>query len=86
MNCQRARELIDPLIDDEVGVAEAGEIRRHFADCEECNLAYRNLLHLSSTLKDNSLYHRAPETLKKRVSLSLREEVEVAGVEPTGLV
>ena len=74
MNCKRARELIDPLLDGELDLPQAGEIRRHLAECESCNLAHRNLLTLSSSLKENSLYHHAPDDLQKRIRLSLREE------------
>jgi anti-sigma factor (TIGR02949 family) len=78
LNCQRAHELIDPFLDGELDLSQAGAVRGHLAECEECNLAYGNLLTLSSTLKENSLYHRAPEDLHKRIRLSLREEVETA--------
>jgi hypothetical protein len=36
---------------------------------------HRNLLTLSSSLKENSLYHHAPEGLQKCLQLSLREVV-----------
>ena len=72
LNCQRARELIDPFLDGELDPLQAGEIRRHIGECEACNLAHRNLLALSSGLKENSLYHHAPDGLHKRIRLSLR--------------
>jgi predicted anti-sigma-YlaC factor YlaD len=75
MNCQRAQELIDPFLDGELDLHQAGEIRRHLGECEECNIVHRNLLTLSSSLKENSLYHHAPEGLQKRLQLSLREVV-----------
>jgi predicted anti-sigma-YlaC factor YlaD len=73
LNCQRARELIDPYLDGELDLPQAGEICRHLGECESCNLAHRTLLILSSSLKENSLYHHAPDDLQKRVLLSLRE-------------
>jgi anti-sigma factor RsiW len=75
MNCQRAQELIDPFLDGELDLHQTGEIRRHLGECEECNFVHRNLLTLSSSLKENSLYHHAPEGLQKRLQLSLWEEV-----------
>ena len=74
VNCQRARELIDPFLDGELDLHQAREIRRHLGECEACNIAHRNLLTLSSTLKENPLYHHAPEGLQKRIQLSLHEE------------
>lgn len=75
VNCKRARELIEPFLDGELDLHQAGEIRRHLEACEECNIVRRNLLTLSSSLKENSLYHRAPGGLQKRIQLSLREEL-----------
>ena len=75
LNCQRARELIDPFLDGELDLHQAGEIRRHLGECEECNIAHRNLLTLSLGLKENSLYHRAPAGLQKRIQLSMREKL-----------
>ena len=75
MNCQRARKLIDPFLDGELDLHKAAEVRRHLDDCEACNNAHRNLLTLSSSLKENSLYHHAPGGLQKRIQSSLHEEV-----------
>ena len=72
MNCQRTRELIDPLIDGELDLPKASEIRRHLRDCEPCHATRCDLLILSSRLKDDSLYHHAPEHLQNRIRLSLR--------------
>jgi anti-sigma factor RsiW len=69
---------MDPFLDGELDLHQAGDVRQHLGACEECNITYRNLLTLSSSLKENSLYHHAPGGLQKRIQLSLREEVATA--------
>jgi anti-sigma factor RsiW len=76
LSCQRARKLIHPYIDGELDTLQTKQFRLHLGECEDCNLTYRNELSLSSTLKDKSLYYRAPQDLHKSIRLSLREEVE----------
>jgi Putative zinc-finger len=78
LNCQRARELIDPFLDGELDLSQVVEFRQHVGECEDCNVAYRNQLILSSTLKDDALYYRAPQNLQNRIRLSWRQEVGVA--------
>ena len=67
MSCQKARELIHPYIDGELDLTQAAEIQQHIHECEDCKLGYYNQLTLRSTFKDNSLYYRAPQDLKKRI-------------------
>lgn len=80
MSCQRARKLIHPYIDGELDTLQAEQFRLHLGECEDCNRTYRSELGLSSTLKDNSLYYRAPRDLDKSIRLSLREEVETTAM------
>ena len=79
MICQRARELIHPCLDGELAALQVNELRRHFDQCEECDLAYRKQLALQTTLQDKSLYHHSPSDLRNRVISSLRDET---GSEP----
>jgi len=67
--------LIEPYIDGELGPLQAAEVERHLDECDYCNLRYRNQLTLRSTLKDESLYYRAPQDLQKRIRGSLRKEM-----------
>lgn len=71
MSCERARELIHPYIDGELELTQAAEIQQHLDECEDCKLGYHNHLTLRSTFKDQSLYYRAPQHLKKRIRASL---------------
>ena len=76
MSCHRARELIQPYIDGELERVQAAEVKRHIDQCKDCYLRHRNQLTLRSSFKDNSLYYRAPQDLRIRIRLSLREEVK----------
>jgi mycothiol system anti-sigma-R factor len=67
VSCESARELIHPYIDGELDLTQAAEIQQHIDECEDCKLGYHNQLTLRSTLRDNSLYCRAPQALKKRI-------------------
>ena len=67
MSCERARELIHPYIDGELDLTQAAGIQQHLDECEDCQRVYQNQLTLRSTFKDNSLYYRAPQDLKKRI-------------------
>jgi mycothiol system anti-sigma-R factor len=68
VSCERPRELIHPYIDGELDLTQAAEIQQHIDECEVCKLGYHNQLTLRSILRDNSLYCRAPQDLKKRIS------------------
>jgi anti-sigma factor RsiW len=75
LSCQRAQELIHPYVDGELDGLQTVEVERHIEQCEDCKLDYRSQITLRSSLKDNSLYHRAPTNLKKRIRTSLQKEV-----------
>ncbi len=84
MSCHRARELIHPFIDGELHADEAGLIRRHLDECDDCKLAHSTQLTLRAGLKSKSLYYRSTDKLRKRIRASLRHSlrdiVDSAGV------
>jgi hypothetical protein len=51
MNCTEARERLSPLLDGELGAAEAAEVRAHVAECEGCREHHAELAALVSTLR-----------------------------------
>ena len=77
MSCERARELLDPFIDNELDTAQADEFRRHLDECDGCKLAYFNQLTLHTSLKNNqSLYYRPTNDLRKRIRASLLQSLQ----------
>lgn len=76
MSCQRAQELIHGYVDGELDRAHTDEVVSHIDHCEVCKIVYQSQIKLSSSLKDNSLYYRAPDNLKKRIRSSLKKEAK----------
>jgi len=76
LSCQRAAELNHGYLDGELDLARSLEVEQHMRECEVCARAYHNQITLRSSLKDESLYYRAPEKLKKRIQSSLRNEAK----------
>jgi anti-sigma factor RsiW len=76
LSCQRAAELNHGYLDSELDLARSLEVEQHMRECEVCARAYHNQITLRSSLKDESLYYRAPEKLKKRIQSSLRNEAK----------
>lgn len=74
MSCQRAQELIHGYVDGELDGLQTTEVERHIDQCDDCKLDYRSQITLRSSLKDTSLYHRAPTNLKRRIRTSLQKE------------
>jgi anti-sigma factor RsiW len=73
LSCQRAQELIHGYVDGELDLARSLEVEQHMHECETCARTYRSQTTLRSSFKNDSLYHTAPEKLKKRIQSSLRK-------------
>lgn len=74
MSCQQAQELIHGYLDGELDLLRTVEVEKHIHECEICENVYRNQTALRSSLKDELLYHRAPDNLKNRIQTSLRKQ------------
>ncbi len=73
MNCQQARDVIHPYTDGELDLVMTLDIERHIRDCRECARVHRNLLALRSSIRDSSLYYRAPAGLERAIRLQIRQ-------------
>jgi mycothiol system anti-sigma-R factor len=71
-DCARALERMFFFIDHELAEADAGQIQRHLQECAPC-LAKYDLERTVKALVARSCTERAPETLRERVLLQLRE-------------
>ena len=76
MNCPRTQELIHGYVDGELDLARNMEVEQHMEECQACVRVFRNQTTLKSALKAGSLYHDAPDRLKKRIQSSLRKEAK----------
>ena len=66
-------------LDGELDLSRSLEFEQHMHECEICTRSYSNQRRLRSSLKGESLYYRAPDTLKKRIQSSLRKEAKSEG-------
>lgn len=76
MNCQRTQELIHGYVDNELDLARNQEVEQHMEECRACARVFSNQTTLKSALRADSLYHNAPDRLKKRIQSSLRKEAK----------
>ena len=76
MNCQRTQELIHGYVDRELDLARNLEVEQHMEECRACARVFSNQTTLKSALRADSLYHEAPDRLRKRIQSSLRKEAK----------
>jgi anti-sigma factor RsiW len=67
VNCAQIQNLIHAYFDGELDLVRHLEIEHHLQDCAACSHAHESLRVLRSGLQDDSLYHKAPASLKDRL-------------------
>lgn len=67
MNCDRAREMLDALLDGRLDGVESSDIRAHANSCEKCGKALESLTMLKTSLRDPRLYYPAPDALRRKM-------------------
>ena len=74
MNCENARPFLDSYADGELDLVNHVKVEEHVGDCFNCDVYYKDLKSLKDTLaEDQSLYFRAPDSLRRSIRASLRE-------------
>jgi anti-sigma factor RsiW len=73
MDCQNAQRVLDGYVDGELDVAGILEIEDHLGDCSQCNRNFQDRRLLRASLKNDSLYFKAPAELEKSIRRSLRQ-------------
>ena len=74
MNCENARPFLDSYADGELDLVNHVKVEEHVGDCFNCDVYYKDLKSLKDTLTDDqSLYFRAPDSLRRSIRTSLRE-------------
>jgi anti-sigma factor RsiW len=71
MTCQQAKELINAYADGELEALAVPEMEQHLRSCSDCAVAWRNLQDLKKTLKQETLYFKAPGELRRRIEAEL---------------
>jgi len=70
VDCNEVRNLLDAYLDDELDPATSLQIEQHINDCPGCPERLQNRRALKQALQADALYHRAPDSLRRRVQLS----------------
>lgn len=76
MNCEKARELISPYIDDELEDIIATELSEHLLTCSDCSELYTKTLKLSETLKLSKDVEPSTDFRTKLMTSLLQQERE----------
>ena len=75
MNCETAKPYLDSYMDGELDLVNHVKVEEHIADCFNCDLQFRDLRSYKTALaEDQSLYFRAPNSLRRNIISGLREE------------
>ena len=77
MNCQEARNLMNPYLDGELDLVSGFEIEAHLKDCQACAQAYDELRSLHSAVSIAALRFQPPAALRNRVRSRIRDEAKV---------
>jgi anti-sigma factor RsiW len=73
MTCDSARELIHPLLDQELEPAQKSDVEAHLRSCVGCAEVHHEMLELRKRIQDRAPYYTAPAHLAARVKAGLRE-------------
>ncbi len=71
MNCELARELLEPLVDGELDPNRQADLREHFRECPACASRRQELLDQSAAIRRQAIYYRAPAGLSAKIRQSL---------------
>jgi len=72
MTCDDARELLQPLADQELDLAQKLDVERHVRSCVGCAEYLHSLTELRQSIREKAPYYRAPEGLAGRVQAAVR--------------
>jgi anti-sigma factor RsiW len=83
MTCDSARELIQPLVDQELDLAQKLDIETHLRSCVSCSEFLHELTELRKAIREKAPYYQAPKHLAGRVKAALRASAK-AEARPNG--
>src|SRR6059058_5748027 len=80
MNCEETKFLLDGYADGELDLVNHLQIETHLNECPACREIHSKKKFLKSTIADESLYYRAPDSLRQSILTTLQpREDETAG-------
>lgn len=72
MTCLSARPLMEAYADDELDPNQQALVREHLESCPACSTVVERVLRLRQGIRSQELYFRAPDSLRQRIAVSLR--------------
>ena len=82
MDCDQVRKLLDSYLDGELDLVRSLDLESHLEGCANCSAAHRAYIALRGAINSPAQYHRAPDSLERRIRSALRSSVGTAVVEP----
>ena len=76
--CERARDRIDPYLEDELSWRQAGEVEAHLAACPDCRAELAAARRLRAAMRDGLPMLACPPEVTARVLAVARAEAEAA--------
>jgi anti-sigma factor RsiW len=76
LNCQETGLLIHALADGELDLVKSIEIEEHLQECRSCAQAQKEIRHLRSLMKDQSLSFTPTPNFEKRLRSAVRREAK----------
>ncbi|HEX8957986.1 MAG TPA: zf-HC2 domain-containing protein [Burkholderiaceae bacterium] len=77
MHCEEAKKLLQADVDGELDAASSAQLAAHVAGCAACEAERAALADLKQALKQGQV-HAAPEALRRRIAIAIRNEAEQA--------
>ena len=74
MNCLEAKPLRDAYVDGELDLIRSVDLERHLSGCPACSRALEDVQVLTTALKAQELYFKAPAQLARQIRAPLRLE------------
>ena len=74
MTCDAVRELLHPLLDEELDAGRKSDVEFHLQSCIGCAEEHHKLTELRGSIRGDAPYYQAPERLAARVRSALRAE------------
>lgn len=83
MKCAESLKLMEAYVDHELDLRSAMDFENHAGQCEACSQALEQATALARAMKSDQLYHRAPDSLRTRISMMTTDQ-GVAGTTDGG--
>ncbi|HTD05716.1 anti-sigma factor [Undibacterium sp.] len=78
MNCQESRRLMQAFVDQQLAPQDAQAVAGHLAGCPVCSAELKQLNSLRDAIRAQGVQHAAPEHLRRRIQLAVREQARPA--------